>query len=124
MHYGRDMLAVSLSLFVKGFGCRPLTAVRHTLAAGVQRPPRADTAVGAGAAVSHVAFGVVASRGRGEDSMRIVGAPQEGHGCESGFAPRSSVAASWFGCGGRGGTASSSRARAMLSMRAPLANRP
>src|ERR1700694_2868436 len=34
--------------FVKGFGCRPLTGVRHTPAAGVRKPPKDETAMGSG----------------------------------------------------------------------------
>ena len=37
--------------FVKGFGCRPCTAVGRTLAAGVRKPPRKETAMGERAAV-------------------------------------------------------------------------
>src|SRR5882762_7284225 len=32
--------------FVKVFGCRPMTVVRHTPGAGVRKPPREETAVG------------------------------------------------------------------------------
>src|ERR1035441_10994981 len=35
-----------MSLPVKGFGCRPLAAVRHAPAAGGRKPPREETAMG------------------------------------------------------------------------------
>jgi hypothetical protein len=34
--------------YVEGFGCRPLTGVRHTPAAGVRKPPLDETAMGSG----------------------------------------------------------------------------
>src|SRR5437870_9866494 len=36
---------------VKGFGCRPLTAVPRTPAAGVRKPPREETAIRSAIAV-------------------------------------------------------------------------
>jgi hypothetical protein len=47
----------SVSDAVKGFGCRPLAAVRHARAAGVRKPPREETAMGEGAAVSRALWG-------------------------------------------------------------------
>jgi redox-sensitive bicupin YhaK (pirin superfamily) len=40
--------AVHESVPVKGFGCRPLTGVRHAPAAGVRKPPKDETAMGSG----------------------------------------------------------------------------
>jgi hypothetical protein len=39
------MLAANIFVFVKVFGCRPMTVVRHTPGAGVRKPPREETAV-------------------------------------------------------------------------------
>src|ERR1700680_2667156 len=36
------------AVYVKGFGCRALTGVRHTPAAGVRKPPMDETAMGSG----------------------------------------------------------------------------
>jgi len=49
--------ADGMSACVKGFGCRPLAAVRHARAAGVRKPPREETAMGEGAAVSRALWG-------------------------------------------------------------------
>ena len=46
-----------MSEFVKGFGCRPHTAVPRTPAAGVRKPPREETAMGEGAAVPRGRYG-------------------------------------------------------------------
>src|ERR1700688_4633980 len=43
-HCGHHLAAA----IVKGFGCRPLTGVRHTPAAGVRKPPKDETAMGSG----------------------------------------------------------------------------
>ena len=46
-----ETIAVREAVHVKGFGCRPLAAVRRAPAAGVRKPPRKETAMGEGAAV-------------------------------------------------------------------------
>src|ERR1700687_1534917 len=46
MNCGQDVLAASISAFVKVFGCRPMTVVRHAPGAGVRKPPREETAIG------------------------------------------------------------------------------
>ena len=43
--------------FVKGFGCRPHTAMPRTPAAGVRKPPREETAIGEGGAVPRGRYG-------------------------------------------------------------------
>ena len=42
---------------VKGFGCRPHTAMPRTPAAGVRKPPREETAIGEGGAVPRGRYG-------------------------------------------------------------------
>jgi hypothetical protein len=37
-----------MSASVEGFGCRPLTGVRHIPAAGGRKPPKDETAMGSG----------------------------------------------------------------------------
>ena len=59
-----------MSAIVKGFGCRPLTAVRHTLAAGVRKPPREETALGERVAVPQSLWGFDRSGGRGGAGAR------------------------------------------------------
>ena len=50
---------------VKGFGCRPRTAVRRTLAAGVRKPPGEETAMGEGVAVRQSLWGFDCNGGSG-----------------------------------------------------------
>jgi len=51
------LLVLSIAGFVKGFGCRPLTAVPHTWAAGVRKPPRKETAMGERVVVPRALWG-------------------------------------------------------------------
>ena len=56
----RDLVsfaAVRGSGSVKGFGCRPHTAMPRTPAAGVRKPPREETAIGEGGAVPRGRYG-------------------------------------------------------------------
>jgi hypothetical protein len=65
------------------------------------------------------------SQPRVKVSMMIIRPPQQGHGRGSmrGWSA-SGVVSGISGCFGRAGTASKSRARAMLAARLPLANNP
>jgi hypothetical protein len=70
-----------------------------------------------------------AGRWRGEEprwnvSMMTMRPPQRGHGCESGLGSLASAQLVSPASGCAAGTSSRRRARAMLSARVPLANRP
>ena len=56
--------------------------------------------------------------------MMIMRPPQHGHGCESGLGSLASAQLVSPASGCAAGTSSKWRARAMLSARVPLANRP
>src|ERR1700674_599351 len=76
-----------------------------------------------------IAAGGAAGRWRGvaprrKISMMIMRPPQHGHGLASVFGSSSALVVSSSGWHGRGGMARSSRARAMLSLREPLAKKP
>jgi hypothetical protein len=42
----KSLPTFKMTAFVKVFGCRPMTVVRHTPGAGVRKPPGEETAVG------------------------------------------------------------------------------
>src|ERR1700722_4492876 len=88
---------------------------------------RGEAGLGHDVSILIAAGGAAGRRGvapRRKVSMMIMRPPQQGQGCGSVFGSLPSVAACWSPWRGRGGMARSSRARAILSLRVPLANRP